>query len=392
MIRKVITILLLCVVNSLVLNANINDIIKTKKNYKIENGNHQEKSFQAVRLINNNYKVVDLNAKQIYKTDRIDIYLEDGFEVDHKELKNIINETMKALEMEEYIFGKLEDKLILLIMDINGGDRGYNAYLQGYSILEGDNTEIVNDNKNIIFLDYINGWYNIDSVLNTIIHELQHVIHYSNLRKEHNDNLKSKFDVWVDEALSEAAVIAYRGDFPKNRLEYFNTDSMYLITKGDYFINWKGGYTVHKYATVSLFMYWLGLQSKNGFEIYKDIANAPLEYRGTYKAILYAAKKNIRDFKDWSELYATWLQANYKNESTGIYGYYNKIKVEPKIITSQLNFSMPPGSAVYIKGDFASDDKLLRYVPLEDDIYLVYNPDTNTEGIERFLIVNSYYY
>ena len=52
---------------------------------------------------------------------------------------------------------------------------------------------------------------------------------------------------------------------------------------------------------------------------------------------------------------------------------------------------MPPGSAVYVKGDFRSDDKLLRYVPLEGDIYLVYNPDTNTEGIDRFLIVNSYY-
>ena len=72
---------------------------------------------------------------------------------------------MNALKMEEYIFGKLDSKLILLIMDINGGDKGYNAYLQGYSILEGDDTEIENDNKNIIFLDYINGWYNIDSVL-----------------------------------------------------------------------------------------------------------------------------------------------------------------------------------------------------------------------------------
>lgn len=391
MIKKTITLLLLCFINSVLLNANINDILKNKKTYKIENGNSDEKRFQAVRLLNNNYKVVDLSANQIYTTESIDIYLENGYEVNHNELKKIINETMNALKMEEYIFGKLDSKLILLIMDINGGDKGYNAYLQGYSILEGDDTEIENDNKNIIFLDYINGWYNIDSVLNTIIHELQHVIHYSILRKSHNNNLKGKFDVWVDEALSEAAVIAYRGYLPKNRLDYFNTDSMYLITKGDYFINWKGGYTVHKYATVSLFMYWLALQSKNGFEIYKDIANAPEEYRGTYKAILYAAQKNIRNFKDWSELYATWLQANYKNDVSGIYGYYNKIKVEPKIITSQINFSMPPGSAVYVKGDFRSDDKLLRYVPLEGDIYLVYNPDTNTEGIDRFLIVNSYY-
>ena len=63
--------------------------------------------------------------------------------------------------------------------------------MQGYSIFEGNYSEIENENKNIIFLDYINGWDNIDSVLNTIIHELQHIIHYSNLR----ESKKTDFDV-----------------------------------------------------------------------------------------------------------------------------------------------------------------------------------------------------
>ena len=166
---------------------------------------------------------------------------------------------------------------------------------------------------------------------------------------------------------------------------------MYLITKGDYFINWSGGYTIHKYATVSLFMYWLGLHSKNGFEIYKDIANAPEEYRGTYKAILYAANKNIKEFKDWSELYATWLKANYNNDKVGLYGYKGLIETKPKIITTAYNFSMSPGAAIYVQGDFISNDKLLRYVELGDNIYIVYNPDINAKGKDRYLIVNSYY-
>ena len=380
--NKKIFILFLVIFNSFTLNANLNDILNSKKNYQIYSGNNNEKTFNAVRYINNNYSKEKIKAKNIYSTSKIDLYLENDLKVEDKELKNILLETMRVYDMEEYLFGKLEGKLILLIMDINGGFTGDKPYMQGYSVLDG----IVNEEENIIFLDYINGWENIDSVVNTIAHELQHVIHYKKIR----ENNKS-FDIWVDEALSETAVISYRGALPNNRLNYYNNDSMHLITKGDYFINWSGGYTVHKYATVSLFMYWLGLHSKNGFEIYKDIANSPEEYRGTYKAILYAANKNIKEFKDWSELYATWLKANYNNDSTGLYGYKGLIKTKPKIITTAYNFSMSPGAAIYVQGDFMSDDKLLRYVELGNNIYIVYNPDINTKGKDRYLIVNSYY-
>ena len=380
--NKKIFILFLFILSSFSLNANLNDILNTKKNYKIYSGNNNEKTFNAVRYINNNYSKEKIKAKNIYSTSKIDLYLENDLKVEDKELKNILLETMRVYDMEEYLFGKLEGKLILLIMNINGGWTGDKPYMQGYSVLDG----IVNEEENIIFLDYINGWENIDSVVNTIAHELQHVIHYKKIR----ENNKS-FDIWVDEALSETAVISYRGALPNNRLNYYNNDSMHLITKGDYFINWSGGYTVHKYATVSLFMYWLGLHSKNGFEIYKDIANSPEEYRGTYKAILYAANKNIKEFKDWSELYATWLKANYNNDSSGLYGYKGLIKTKPKIITTAYNFSMSPGAAIYVQGDFMSDDKLLRYVELGNNIYIVYNPDINAKGKDRYLIVNSYY-
>ena len=375
-------ILFLVIFNSFTLNANLNDILNSKKNYQIYSGNNNEKTFNAVRYINNNYSKEKIKAKNIYSTSKIDLYLENDLKVEDKELKNILLETMRVYDMEEYLFGKLEGKLILLIMDINGGWTGDKPYMQGYSVLDG----IVNEEENIIFLDYINGWENIDSVVNTIAHELQHVIHYKKIRENNKF-----FDIWVDEALSETAVISYRGALPNNRLNYYNNDSMHLITKGDYFINWSGGYTVHKYATVSLFMYWLGLHSKNGFEIYKDIANSPEEYRGTYKAILYAANKNIKEFKDWSELYATWLKANYNNDSAGLYGYKGLIKTKPKIITTAYNFSMSPGAAIYVQGDFMSDDKLLRYVELGNNIYIVYNPDINTKGKDRYLIVNSYY-
>ncbi|MEI0539253.1 peptidase M30, hyicolysin [Brachyspira pulli] len=383
-------VLLIILSNVLVLNAydSLTEVLQTPVSYNIYKGKNTEKTFNAVRYINNNYSKENFKARNIYSTSKIDIYLENGLEVNDRNLQEIILETSKIYEMEEYLYGKLGNgRLTLLIMDINGGYTGDKPYMQGYSILDGLD-EIKNDTSNIIFLDYINGWENIDSVINTIAHELHHVIHYNSLENKSTDS----FDIWVDEALSEAAVIAYRGKVPKNRLDYYNADSMYLITKGDYFVNWNQGYTVHKYATVSLFMYWLGLHSKNGFEIYKDIANAPAEYKGTYKAILYAANKNIREFQDWSELYATWLEANYKNDLNGIYGYNGKITTKPKIITTQYNCPMAPGSAIYVQGDFMSDDKLLRYVDLGDNIYVVYNPDVNTKGKDRYLIVNSSFY
>ena len=384
-------ILIIFLFNIFILNAReystLNEVLKTPVSYNIYKGNNTEKSFNAVRYIKNNYSKETFKAKNIYSTSKIDVYLENGLEINERELEGIILETSKIYEMEEYLYGKLNGKLTLLIMDINGGYTGDKPYMQGYSILDGLD-EIKNDTQNIIFLDYINGWENPESVVNTIAHELHHVIHYSQLQNKSSN----AFDVWVDEALSEAAVISYRGKVPSNRLNYYNTDSMYLITKGDYFINWNQGYTVHKYATVSLFMYWLGLHSKNGFEIYKDIANAPEEYRGTYKAILYAANKNIKQFQDWSELYATWLEANYKNDKSGLCGYKGYIETKPKIITTQYNCPMAPGAAIYVKGDFMSDDTLLRYVELGDDIYIVYNPDVNTKGKDRYLIVNSSFY
>ena len=381
--------ILFIISNALILNAyeSLNEVLKTPVSYNIYKGKNTEKTFNAVRYINNNYSKETLKAKNIYSTSKIDVYLENGLEINERDLQKIILETSKIYDMEEYLYGKLNGKLTLLIMDINGGHTRDKPYMQGYSILDGLD-EIKNDTPNIIFLDYINGWENTASVVNTIAHELHHVIHYSSLENKNSNS----FDIWVDEALSEAAVIAYRGKIPENRLNYYNTDSMYLITKGDYFVNWNQGDTVHKYATVSLFMYWLGLHSKNGFEIYKDIANAPEEYRGTYKAVLYAANKNIKQFQDWSELYATWLEANYKNEINTIYGYKGKISTKPKIITTQYNCPMAPGSAIYVQGDFMSDDKLLRYVELGNNIYVVYNPDVNTKGKDRYLIVNSSFY
>ena len=53
--NKKIFILFLFILSSFTLNANLNDILNSKKNYQIYSGNNNEKTFNAVRYINNNY-------------------------------------------------------------------------------------------------------------------------------------------------------------------------------------------------------------------------------------------------------------------------------------------------------------------------------------------------
>ena len=82
-------ILFIFLLNGFSLNANLNDILNTKKNYQIYSGDNNEKTFNAVRYINNNYSKEKIKAKNIYSTSKIDLYLENNLKVEDKELKNI---------------------------------------------------------------------------------------------------------------------------------------------------------------------------------------------------------------------------------------------------------------------------------------------------------------
>lgn len=150
--------LILFIFNIFVLNAkdfsNLNEILQTPVSYNIYKSRNIQKDFNAVRYINNNYSKEIIKAKNIYSTSKIDIYLENNLEINDRDLQIILLETSKIYDIEEYLYGRLKGRLTLLIMDINGGYTGDKPYMQGYSILDGLD-EIKNDDKNIIFLDYI---------------------------------------------------------------------------------------------------------------------------------------------------------------------------------------------------------------------------------------------
>ena len=96
MIKKIFVLILISL-NTLILNANINSILNQNKTYEIYKADYKEKTFNAVRYINNNYSKEQIKAENIYSTSSIDVYLENGLTVDEirkifiRRYKNKIN-------------------------------------------------------------------------------------------------------------------------------------------------------------------------------------------------------------------------------------------------------------------------------------------------------------
>ena len=61
---KKIFVLILISLNTLILNANINSILNQNKTYEIYKADYKEKTFNAVRYINNNYSKEQIKAKK----------------------------------------------------------------------------------------------------------------------------------------------------------------------------------------------------------------------------------------------------------------------------------------------------------------------------------------
>ena len=98
-------ILIIFLFNIFILNAReystLNDVLKTPVSYNIYKGNNAEKSFNAVRYIKNNYSKETFKAKNIYSTSKIDVYLENGLEINERELdfcKQFLNNYLVHLE------------------------------------------------------------------------------------------------------------------------------------------------------------------------------------------------------------------------------------------------------------------------------------------------------
>lgn len=336
------------------------------------------REFIAYKKIGDKDVLVRFNANKIASTLVADAYLEDGQHIEQNKIDEIMENFTEIRRESIEMYGATTDvdknkKILLVFFDINGGKvPAGSSYIGGY-FYSGDLIEGAGNNGEILYIDCINGPDDVDSLCGTISHEFQHLINYYM-----NDiSIKRACDLWLNEALSESSEILYRKAMPGHRLNYYNNDPDSLIANGEYFYIWHG--LVENYATASLFMYWLKTQANNGYNIYREIAQAGYLYRGSYLAVSNAANNHINGLNNanWNKILLEWYIANYKNGS-GLSGYNGTIILNSPSMARSSNgeLALYPGSAVYIE-DYMKETQGITYFKLDVITKIALNPDFN---------------
>lgn len=293
------------------------------------------------------------NAKCILITDYLEVYIETDMAENQDTMTNI------KLMVEYYeiyhdkiieIYGDLSDvdnngKLIMLICNVQPKSRN-SSYIAGYFNAtdlvkkpRSNGSEIIYINKSQLNYSFLpNGNTanrNLVRIMDTVFHELQHAINYNRRIKTGKSS-----DIWIDEGLSESTYFVHMNKVNEARLHSYNTDPD--IENGEYFYKWENN--IANYATVSLFMYWLYMQSGNPY-VFKDIAHCTGHQN--FESVVQAAKLRIDSTLDsWDMLFSTWLEANHRNEESGLYGYNQRnLLIETHIGTGDIY--LKPGGAVY---------------------------------------------
>lgn len=349
-------------------------LLSCKKHYFIS---PNQREFVAYQKINEEEVLIRFNANKIASSSIADAYIQEGYHID-KDIVNKIMDNFTQIFIDNIeTYGAITDvdqnkKILLVFFNINGDKvLSGESYIGGY-FYSGDLISGEGNDGEILYIDCINVENNVDALCGTIAHEFQHLINYYM-----NDILLERpSDLWLNEALSESSEILYRKAIPQHRLIYYNRDPKNIIANGQYFYIWNN--IVENYSTVSLFMYWLATHSANGYSIYKDIAQAGYLYRGSYLAVLNAAKNNIPDLNraNWGKILLAWFEANYRNNLSGIYGYKGNIEISPprSATSSTGQINLYPGHGVYISDINIPQVPGILYKNI-DDIKLALNPN-----------------
>lgn len=368
----------------------------------------REETFWARNSKTNEY--YKLEAELLYKGRYCNVWVETGttsgsslaWQVGDEYDKKIYPKMMEAFgnnyfNGDTFLFNTVEfasfladgdGKLTILLLDIKDHyEEGVNnSYTAGY-FWGGDLTDDPNSNRRaIIYIDTYPGLIpnNITETYKTVAHELQHMMNFvtSILERaevnKNNEITKIYFmDTWIDEGLSGAAEWVYSGEHSESRWGWYLNNGNEspkmsgLINLGNNFYVWgnKSRSNLSKslnngndyavlddYATVYLFFQWLRLQNVN-FD--PDYGKQDIYYyiimseNPDYKAVTDAAAFGLDnyDYNDWDALLATWLSANYFNNSSGIYGYMNESDLREirahSVPTGQTTISLFSGEGVY---------------------------------------------
>lgn len=234
-----------------------------------------------------------------------------------------------------------DDKIIILILDIQDDYDGTGGYIAGYFSSGNQLSLADNPNSNQAEIFYMDSFpANLlspsgqNQVLNTTAHEFQHMIHY---RWDSNET------TFPNEGLSEIAsyVCGYG----------FRNDSGYRDDTNIYLFNWSNDDALPDYTRAALWTLYLLEQHPNGF--LEDLVKAPLHGGDGINQALstYGAART------WQEIFVDWLIANYLQDATVNprwgYAYPNAIASTPVAEHNIANVS-GNGSIARTSGQYVS--------------------------------------
>ena len=315
------------------------------------------RTFNVMNLTDNSWYTVDAG---LWATgNNVKVYVEPGASVTGDLAREI------AAEFDANIYGKITDnfgspldvnedgKVTLLLLNIRDGYVSGGSYIGGffqnahmYSVADQEHS----NESDMLFLDTYPQEAGSDDFYDTVAHEFQHLINFSNTVAK-TDIAQ---DLWINEGLSAGAEYVYTGTLSDSRINYYNSDPYGSLINGNNFYVWNGYWEYYypntvldNYATVYLFFQWLRIQASNGTGIYKEILSS--DYRD-YRAVTEAATRRIdSSLSNWETLLSTWLVANVYYRPSGLLGYKGIIKdLSRRVFVPQgdLAINLFPGEAI----------------------------------------------
>jgi hypothetical protein len=255
--------------------------------------------------------------------------------------------------------GDGDGKLCILLLDIKDNYKkgGNESYVAGY-FWAGNFFSMSGSNyRDMIYIDTRPGMEKgIESAVNTLAHEMQHLINFVTTcvkRSVIENNVLidiDPMDTWIDEGLSSAAEYIVNNEHLADRIRWYNENGNIekglngLIDQGNNFYVWgnRMDETIYAvlddYATVYLFFQWLRIH-KGGLNLYRNIISSS---HYDYQAVTTATGEN------WDNLLKNWMEANYINDSAGIYGYNGQIEITANYAPEETyEINLYPGEGVY---------------------------------------------
>lgn len=255
------------------------------------------------------------------------------------------------LDYANWLAGRSNRKLTVLLLDIKDKYPETNAYVAGY-FYPGNfysRNQNYSNGCDMIYIDTNPGMKHPETAYMTFAHELQHLINYATttLTGRH------AMDTWIDEGLSSQAEHIYNGGNIVEKCNRIRYDPKGTIAKGNNFFVWDNHLEVpdailDEYATVYVFFRWLYLQAGSPPQFFYEIETSGLS---DYSAITNVAKNINSDWNNWEKLLGSWLAANYYPANAD-YGYkgdsYLQGAIKVKTISDK-SIKLYPGEGVYSK-------------------------------------------